>query len=84
MSKRFIIILCIVSLGGLLFGFDMAVIAGALPLVKQFFGLSPAQEGVFVSSALLGCIVGVFFTGPLRQQPIFCRYWSDESILFCG
>ncbi|WP_313418408.1 sugar porter family MFS transporter [Sphingobacterium multivorum] len=68
MSKRFIIILCIVSLGGLLFGFDMAVIAGELPLVKQFFGLSPAQEGVFVSSALLGCIVGVFFTGPLTDK----------------
>ncbi len=68
MSKKFIIILCIVSLGGFLFGFDMAVIAGALPLVKQFFELSPAQEGIFVSSALLGCIAGVFFTGSLTDK----------------
>ncbi|CAM3494409.1 sugar porter family MFS transporter [Sphingobacterium prati] len=68
MSKNFILILCIVSLGGLLFGFDMAVIAGALPLVKQFFGLSPFQEGAFVSSALIGCIIGVFFTGSFTDK----------------
>ena len=68
MSKNFILILCIVSLGGLLFGFDMAVIAGALPLIKQFFGLSPVQEGAFVSSALIGCIIGVFFTGSFTDK----------------
>lgn len=53
---------------GLLFGFDMAVIAGALPLVKQFFGLTPNQEGIFVSSALIGCIVGVIFTGSFSDK----------------
>lgn len=68
MNKFFILILCIVSLGGLLFGFDMAVIAGALPLVKQFFGLTPNQEGIFVSSALIGCIVGVIFTGSFSDK----------------
>lgn len=68
MNKFFILILCIVSLGGLLFGFDMAVIAGALPLVKQFFGLTPNQEGIFVSSALVGCIIGVLFTGSFSDK----------------
>ncbi|MGE8381189.1 MAG: MFS transporter, partial [Sphingobacterium sp.] len=82
MSKNFIIILCIVSLGGLLFGFDMAVIAGALPLVKQFFGLSPAQEGVFVSSALIGCIIGVFFTGSFTDKYGRKQAFIVASLLF--
>ncbi len=90
MSKNLLTILCIVSLGGLLFGFDMAVIAGALPLVKPFFALSPAQEGIFVSSALIGCILGVLFTGPFtdkygRKQPfIMASLLFLLSAIGCG
>ncbi|MBX3255344.1 MAG: sugar porter family MFS transporter [Chitinophagaceae bacterium] len=62
-SLYLIVISVIASLGGLLFGFDIAVISGVLPLVQQQFSLSPAQEGWFVSSALVGCIVGVAFSG---------------------
>lgn len=82
MNKYFILILCIVSLGGLLFGFDMAVIAGALPLVKQFFGLTPNQESIFVSSALIGCIVGVLFTGSFSDKYGRKPALSIASILF--
>ncbi|MDM1293046.1 sugar porter family MFS transporter [Sphingobacterium sp. N143] len=82
MSSKFIIILCIVSLGGLLFGFDMAVIAGALPLVKEYFGLSPIQEGVFVSSALIGCIIGVLFTGSLTDKYGRKPAFTLASLLF--
>lgn len=82
MSKNFILILCIVSLGGLLFGFDMAVIAGALPLVKQFFGLSPVQEGIFVSSALVGCIIGVLFTGSFTDKYGRKQAFIVASLLF--
>ncbi|RKO72769.1 MFS transporter [Sphingobacterium puteale] len=82
MSKNFILILCIVSLGGLLFGFDMAVIAGALPLVKAFFGLSPVQEGIFVSSALVGCIIGVFFTGSFTDKYGRKQAFIVASLLF--
>ena len=58
----------VASLGGFLFGFDMAVISGVLPLVQKQFSLSAAQEGWFVSSALVGCIIGVAFSGELSDR----------------
>jgi SP family arabinose:H+ symporter-like MFS transporter len=58
----------IATLGGLLFGFDMAVISGVLPFVKNQFALSAATEGWFVSSALIGCIIGVAFSGDLSDR----------------
>ncbi len=58
----------IASLGGFLFGFDMAVISGILPFVQSAFNLDAAQEGWFVSSALAGCIVGVIFASDLSDR----------------
>jgi SP family arabinose:H+ symporter-like MFS transporter len=58
----------VASLGGFLFGFDMAVVSGILPFVKQQFALSAFQEGWFVSSALAGCIVGVIISGNLSDR----------------
>ena len=58
----------VASLGGFLFGFDMAVISGVLPLVQKQFNLSAFQEGWFVSVALVGCIVGVAFSGELADR----------------
>ncbi|UEG54520.1 sugar porter family MFS transporter [Mucilaginibacter daejeonensis] len=58
----------VASLGGFLFGFDMAVISGVLPLIKVQFGLSAVQEGWFVSSALIGCILGVALSGELSDR----------------
>jgi len=58
----------VASLGGFLFGFDMAVVSGVLPLIEKQFGLSPSQEGWFVSAALVGCIIGVAFSGELSDR----------------
>jgi SP family arabinose:H+ symporter-like MFS transporter len=58
----------VASLGGFLFGFDMAVVSGVLPLLQKQFSLSAFQEGWFVSSALVGCIVGVAFSGELTDR----------------
>lgn len=58
----------VATLGGLLFGFDMAVISGVLPFVKNQFALSPSMVGWFVSSALVGCIIGVSFSGDLSDR----------------
>lgn len=58
----------VASLGGFLFGFDMAVISGVLPFIKPQFNLSAAQEGWFVSAALVGCIIGVLFSGELSDR----------------
>jgi len=63
-----IMITAIASTGGLLFGFDIAVISGVLPQVKDQFNLSAVQEGWFVTSALIGCIIGVGFSGELSDR----------------
>jgi SP family xylose:H+ symportor-like MFS transporter len=63
-------------MGGLLFGYDTAVISGTVESLRVFFiepkGLPPAQanalEGFVVSSALIGCIIGGFLAGLLTQK----------------
>jgi len=48
----------VAAIGGLLFGFDTAVINGAIVFIKQQFGLSNSQTEIAASSLLLGCVVG--------------------------
>jgi len=51
------------SLGGLLFGFDTAVIAGVTEALRGTFGLSAAQLGAAVSAALVGTLIGALGAG---------------------
>ncbi len=67
-SKNLSLITLVASCGGLLFGFDMAVISGVLPFVEKQFQLSASMQGWFVSSALIGCIFGVSFSGELSDR----------------
>jgi SP family arabinose:H+ symporter-like MFS transporter len=68
-SPAFLAAVCLVaSLGGLLFGFDTAVISGAVERVKQQYGLSELLEGWFTSSALVGCILGAAVAGVLGDR----------------
>jgi SP family arabinose:H+ symporter-like MFS transporter len=53
----------VAALGGLLFGFDTAVIAGTTAALTALYHLSPAALGVTVSSALLGTIFGAMTAG---------------------
>src|SRR5215467_4552576 len=53
----------VAALGGLLFGFDTAVIAGTTHALTDTFGLSPAALGMTVSSALWGTILGSMLAG---------------------
>jgi SP family arabinose:H+ symporter-like MFS transporter len=67
--KHFIsLITLIAALGGFLFGFDMAVVSGIIEPVRAQYGLSAAEEGLFVSFALVGCIAGVAFSGYLSDK----------------
>ncbi|MCO5934702.1 sugar porter family MFS transporter [Mucilaginibacter sp. RB4R14] len=68
MSLFLVAITLVATMGGFLFGFDIAVISGVLPFVKDQFTLSPVAEGWFVSSALVGCIIGVSFSGELSDR----------------
>lgn len=68
-SSTYLYLVCLVAaLGGFLFGFDTAVISGTVSLVKNDFHLSAVSEGWFVSCALLGCIIGVSFSGKLSDK----------------
>ncbi|MGN6493718.1 MAG: sugar porter family MFS transporter [Agriterribacter sp.] len=51
----------VASVGGFLFGFDLVIIAGALPFLERDFQLTPALKGFAVSSAILGAIAGPLF-----------------------
>ena len=51
----------VAGLGGLLFGFDTAVIAGTTDTLTRFFQLSPAGLGLTVSIALWGTVIGSLF-----------------------
>ncbi|ODS85234.1 MAG: hypothetical protein ABS46_02150 [Cytophagaceae bacterium SCN 52-12] len=55
------LIVLIASIGGFMFGFDLVIIAGALPFLEKDFGLSPALKGFAVSSAILGSVSGPLF-----------------------
>jgi SP family arabinose:H+ symporter-like MFS transporter len=53
----------VAALGGLLFGFDTAVIAGTTRELTEQYHLTPATLGITVSSALLGTIIGAMTAG---------------------
>lgn len=50
-------------LGGLLFGYDTAVISGAEQALQQHLGLDAFWHGVTASSALIGCVIGGAISG---------------------
>ena len=56
------------ALGGLLFGYDTAVIAGAIGFLKIKYELNPAMEGWVASCALIGCILGAMISGTLSDK----------------
>ena len=56
------------ALGGLLFGFDTAVIAGATHSLQLHYALTEGQKGFTVAIALYGTVLGAMFSGPLGQR----------------
>jgi SP family arabinose:H+ symporter-like MFS transporter len=65
----FLTYICVASaLGGLVWGFDAIVISGTIKPVKQLFTLSSTMEGFFVSSGLLGAVIGSAAAGWLSDR----------------
>ncbi len=56
------------ALGGYLFGFDFAVISGALPFLREQFELTALSEGFLTGTLALGCIVGCLTAGTVSDQ----------------
>jgi len=57
----------IATMGGLMFGFDVAIISGAVPFIQPYFGWNELQLGWGVSSLLVGAIIGAFGSGVLSD-----------------
>ncbi|KRA42847.1 sugar porter family MFS transporter [Pseudoxanthomonas sp. Root630] len=75
-NTRFIILIsCVATIGGFLFGFDSGVINGTIDGLKQTFQSSSAGIGFEVASMLLGCAFGAFVAGRLADQ------WGRRSVL---
>ncbi len=62
-----ILISCVATIGGFLFGFDSAVINGTVDGLQRAFNSSSAGTGFNVASMLLGCAVGAFTAGRLAD-----------------
>src|SRR5215469_39404 len=56
------------ALGGLLFGFDTVVIAGALKALVGLYHLTPKQEGFTVAIGLVGTVIGALGAGQAGQR----------------
>ena len=66
----------VAALGGFLFGFDTAVINGAVGAMREDFGMGSALTGFVVSSALLGCMAGAYLAGRLADR------WGRLRVMF--
>ena len=66
-----IVISCVATIGGFLFGFDSGVINGTVAGLQQAFNSDSVGTGFNVASMLLGCAAGAFFAG--RMADIYGR-----------
>ena len=67
-TRRAVGISAAAAIGGFLFGFDTAVINGAVDAIRGDFALSAAWIGFAVSIALLGSAVGAWYAGVLADR----------------
>ncbi|MBD8060725.1 sugar porter family MFS transporter [Oceanitalea stevensii] len=82
MNGRILGISLAAAMGGFLFGFDTAVINGAIDAMSEDFGISGFLQGFAVSSALLGCVVGAWLAGPMASRQGRVRVMVIAAALF--
>ncbi len=66
------------AMGGLLFGYDLFVVAGCKDLVVAHFGLNSMMEGWFISSAMVGCVLGCMGAGTASDR------WGRKKVLLAA
>ena len=85
MKKRsfyVIFVTVIAAIGGLLFGFDTAIVAGATRYLKDQFALTSIQEGWAVSVVLIGCMFGAGISGTISDRIGRKRFMLFSAVLF--
>src|SRR5580704_3411075 len=73
----------VAALGGLLFGFDTAVISGTTRALSQTFALTPGSLGFAVSSALWGTVLGSVLAGPASDKYGRSAALRVLAVLYC-
>jgi sugar porter (SP) family MFS transporter len=79
---RIVAIAAIAAIGGFLFGFDTAIINGAVSGLQSHFGAGEVAIGLTVSSALLGSALGAFFAGRLADRYGRARTMLITALIF--
>jgi SP family arabinose:H+ symporter-like MFS transporter len=69
----------VTAIGGFLFGYDTAVINGAISYLRADMSLDATQEGMAGASAILGCIPGAIFAGFLSD-----RFGRKKMLFLCA
>jgi len=64
--NRFLLV--VAGLGGLLYGVDVGIIAGALPYLEATSGLNAGQLSIVVAAVLLGSVISTLFAGMLADS----------------
>jgi SP family arabinose:H+ symporter-like MFS transporter len=77
-----IFVTVIAAIGGLIFGFDTAIVAGATRYLKDQFALTSLQEGWAVSVVLIGCMFGAGLAGPISDRIGRKRFMLISAVLF--
>ncbi|MCL1651929.1 D-xylose transporter [Elizabethkingia miricola] len=72
----------VASVGGLLFGYDTAVISGAIGFMRSFYQLSDIMTGWVASCALLGCIAGAMYSSKLSDRAGRKKVLMLSAVLF--
>src|SRR5438874_2776805 len=67
-SAYVVVLCCVPTIGGFLFGFDSGVINGTVDALAKAFGTDAAGTGFAVASVLLGCAIGAFGAGRLADS----------------
>ncbi|HEY9618865.1 MAG TPA: sugar porter family MFS transporter [Crinalium sp.] len=70
------------ALGGFLFGYDTAVINGAVAAIQSGFQANSWQIGLAVSLALIGSAIGAFYAGPIAEHQGRIRSMLIAAVLF--
>lgn len=77
--RNVVLTAAIAGLGGLLFGYDTGVIAGALLFIKDDFGLGSFAQGLVVAAVPIGAVLGAGIAGPAAD-----RYGRRSMILLAA
>jgi SP family arabinose:H+ symporter-like MFS transporter len=72
----------VAAIGGLIFGFDTAIVAGATRYMKEQFSLNSLQEGWAVAVVLIGCMFGAGLAGPISDRIGRRRLMLVSAVLF--